>query len=380
MDPFTPGSVNFSAERLARIAQARNLVMRDGGELAPGGLEPWIERSWRRCLQRGQRPDHRVVFDLVTEQAQARARQASAGLLAAARPVMGEVARALASTQYFAILTNAQGVVVNVDGQLDRQDPRATSIARVGVDLSESAVGTTAIGAALSECAPVWLHRGEHFFGDNGVYSCAGAPIFSPNGQCAGMLDFTGVAVPERYELLSLAVHAARRIEVGMLAAVPHSLLLQLSWPGDVSASTYTQGASTFGLLAVDTDGCVVGADTTARNMLGLRAQAAAPSLDSIFAISSATLWDAAREPDRPLEVPLWSGLRVHVRGSRRSGTPLPIAPIAANTPVLRDMENSAIRKAVADARGNVAQAAKALGISRATVYRKLAQKARKLN
>ena len=33
------------------------------------------------------------------------------------------------------------------------------------------------------------------------------------------------------------------------------------------------------------------------------------------------------------------------------------------------------IRKAVADARGNVQQAARALGISRATVYRKLGRR-----
>jgi transcriptional regulator of acetoin/glycerol metabolism len=35
-------------------------------------------------------------------------------------------------------------------------------------------------------------------------------------------------------------------------------------------------------------------------------------------------------------------------------------------------VETALIRKAVADARGNVAEAARTLGISRATVYRKL--------
>jgi transcriptional regulator of acetoin/glycerol metabolism len=40
--------------------------------------------------------------------------------------------------------------------------------------------------------------------------------------------------------------------------------------------------------------------------------------------------------------------------------------------PRLRDVEAALIRKAVADARGNVAEAARTLGISRATVYRKL--------
>lgn len=38
----------------------------------------------------------------------------------------------------------------------------------------------------------------------------------------------------------------------------------------------------------------------------------------------------------------------------------------------LRDLEHSLIRQAVQQARGNVAEAARTLGISRATVYRKL--------
>ena len=38
----------------------------------------------------------------------------------------------------------------------------------------------------------------------------------------------------------------------------------------------------------------------------------------------------------------------------------------------LKDLETALIRKAVDDARGNVKEAARALGISRATVYRKL--------
>jgi transcriptional regulator of acetoin/glycerol metabolism len=41
----------------------------------------------------------------------------------------------------------------------------------------------------------------------------------------------------------------------------------------------------------------------------------------------------------------------------------------------LKDAQAALIHKAVARARGNVAQAALALGISRATVYRKLGKK-----
>jgi transcriptional regulator of acetoin/glycerol metabolism len=41
----------------------------------------------------------------------------------------------------------------------------------------------------------------------------------------------------------------------------------------------------------------------------------------------------------------------------------------------LKDLETALIRQAVAQARGNVMQAARALGISRATVYRRLGKK-----
>jgi transcriptional regulator of acetoin/glycerol metabolism len=41
----------------------------------------------------------------------------------------------------------------------------------------------------------------------------------------------------------------------------------------------------------------------------------------------------------------------------------------------LRDMETALIRKAMDDAQGNVQAAARSLGISRATVYRKLGKR-----
>jgi sigma-54 dependent transcriptional regulator, acetoin dehydrogenase operon transcriptional activator AcoR len=376
MNQEMAGPPQLALQRLASIAQARTAVMREGSALAVGVIQPWIERSWQRCLARGQRPEQHVAFDAISHQAQHRSAESHHNLLVAAKPVMSEVARTLAATRYFAILTNAAGVVVNVDGPIDSADGRATSIARVGVDLSETAVGTTAIGAALTEYAPVWLHRGEHFFNDNGAYSCAGAPIFAPDGRCAGMLDFTGIEVPERRELLSLAAHAARQIEAGLLYALPHALMLRLSWPGDGTPSASAQSHAQQGLLAVDANDGIVGADSAARTMLGLTGGNAALRLDDVFALSSAALWDAARHPERALDAPLWSGLRVQAQSVRRAGMAALAAPrLTPSALPLKELENSVIRKAVEDARGNVSDAAKALGISRATVYRKLGAK-----
>jgi sigma-54 dependent transcriptional regulator, acetoin dehydrogenase operon transcriptional activator AcoR len=92
-----------------------------------------------------------------------------------------------------------------------------------------------------------------------------------------------------------------------------------------------------------------------------------------LFAQPWEQLFDLARHGANtaPREVPLWSGLRLHALPQ------LPGEPAAAVAPrvPLRDVQVTLIRTAVAEAGGNVVQAAQALGISRATIYRRLGRK-----
>ncbi|HEY2255271.1 MAG TPA: helix-turn-helix domain-containing protein [Variovorax sp.] len=359
-------------ERNLSIAQARRQWI-DGEpaarEASAARVEPWLLRSWQRCLAAGHRPQQRVSFDAVSAPAARMVAERNRALVAAARPVLDRLSHAIADTRYFAILTDADGIVVDVGALPGGSDPTARyarDIARIGVDLSERAVGTTAIGAALAEHATVWLHRGEHFFDDTSVYSCAGAPLFGPQGQCIGMLDLTGVQVVERPELRHLAAASARSIENALVRSQPCELLLQIGWPGSVP------GAESEGLLCIDADGSVSGANAAARQMLHqpLSARTGLHCHD-LFALPPQMLFDGARRGDAVLEIPLWSGLRVQARPRMAGAAPAPFSPVL-DPPRLRDVETALIRKAVDEARGNVAQAARALGISRATVYRKL--------
>ncbi|WP_038205620.1 helix-turn-helix domain-containing protein [Xenophilus azovorans] len=352
-------------DRSGSIAHARRAWLH--GEVqarADAALPPWIARSWQRCLAAGRSPRERVMFEAVPRTAAAAAQERCGSFLGAARPVLERLSRAIAGTHYFALLTDADGVVIEV-GALHGQDDRAMrDIARVGVDLSERAVGTTAIGAALAERSPVWLHRGEHFFEDTGVYTCAGAPVFDPAGRCVGMLDLTGVNVVERPELQHLAQHAAQAIQNAWLRSLPCALLLQVNWPG--SLAPLDAAADSDGLLCLDADGRVLGANAMARQLLPLPAPGRAEAVQAgdLFAVPPSLLFDAAARHPAPVEVPLWSGLRLHVRAQRRD---------VQAAPRLRDVQASLIRQAVQDARGNVAEAARALGVSRATIYRRLA-------
>jgi len=335
---------------------------------ATSWLAPSIERSWRRCLAMGQQPQQTVSFEAVSASAMRQSIEASQPLLQAAAPVIRALTRTMLNTRYFAILTDAQGTVIDVNGPVDRNNPHAAAIARIGLNLSESAVGTTAIGTTLIDQQPVWLHRGEHFFHSNSVFSCAGAPIWGPDGQCVGMLDLTGVDVAEQPALKHLVTQSARSIETALALARPHRLLLRINWPGRVL------GSDSDGLVCVADDGRITGMNRAAMDMLSAPPVSEAVHCSNVFALPCETLFDAASTHRGAMEVPLWSGLRLQVLSQANPGPSgrLNAHGGAGHAVPLKDMETALIHKAVEDARGNVMEAARVLGISRATVYRKL--------
>jgi sigma-54 dependent transcriptional regulator, acetoin dehydrogenase operon transcriptional activator AcoR len=360
--------------RLNNIAVARRCVLEDRSSVQTGHIDSWIERSWRRCLSQGFEPQNTVQFAQISSQDLRRVEIENHDLIHAAKPLMDKLGRAIANTNYFAILTNAQGIVIDTNGAIDKTDKRAHLISRIGVDLSEHAVGTTAIGAALKELQPVWVHRGEHFFNDNTAFSCAGSPLFGSNGQCIGMLDLTGIMVQERPELKHLTSRTARTIENALLLQQPHNLLLRINWPGQ------PLGEDTDGLISLNNDGNILGANQTARLMVPQLTQLANFSssvmhASDLFAMPFSMLFDNSRRSHAAIEVSLWSGLRLialALRPENERNNMHIRTDSAYASHALRDVEAEMIKQAVDQARGNIAQAARDLGISRATLYRKL--------
>ena len=94
-----------------------------------------------------------------------------------------------------------------------------------------------------------------------------------------------------------------------------------------------------------------------------------------VFGVAFGMLLDCASRDDPILEIPLWTGLVLQALVLLPGDESRPLrAGAREHNPALplKDIETALIRKAVDQARGNVAQAALALGISRATVYRTL--------
>jgi transcriptional regulator of acetoin/glycerol metabolism len=163
-------------------------------------------------------------------------------------------------------------------------------------------------------------------------------------------------------------------------------MTVRLNWPGNA------MGSDADGILCIDAEGLITGANPAARQMIAaLPDDGRSLHVSEVFGAPYQMLFDAARRSHSLIDVPLWTGLRLQAlpveRGhaershaqweSASASTSQPFnASQTGNEPVgLRDIESALIHQAVERARGNVAQAAQALGISRATVYRKLGRK-----
>ena len=252
------------------------------------------------------------------------ARQRVERLLHAAQASLDRLYQAVGGVGCCVLLADRDGVPVDRRGAAADDATFRDWGLWTGAVWSEAAEGTNGIGTAIVEQRGLTIHRDQHFFTRNTALSCTTAPVFDHEGRLAAALDVSSCRadLTEAFVgLIAVAVQdAARRIEAeAFRLAFPDARVLVA--PGAERAGG--------GLIAVDRDDLVIGATRAARLALGL-------SPESL-------------------------------------GRPRPAADLMG-TPEgdLDAAERSALQRALARAGGNASAAARALGISRATLYRKL--------
>ncbi|WP_313625779.1 sigma-54-dependent Fis family transcriptional regulator [Achromobacter sp.] len=253
--------------RRQTLTQARLLFNQQG--VVPGGVvaEP-ILRSWRRCADLGF--DMRGVrrAELMTQGELREAQQRNEALRRMSEPAMSYLCRQAGGSGNLVILSDAQGLVLDSDGDTGFAH-RASRVALMpGAPWDEAAAGTNAIGTALVEGRPIAVHGAEHYFEPNRILTCAAVPISDSEGRTIGVLDLSSQARDIRPDVLALVRAAVDRIEHQLFGqAYDQCAVLRLH------ADHSGLGEPGEALLAFQGD-LLVGANRQALDALGLAATA----------------------------------------------------------------------------------------------------------
>lgn len=284
-----------------------------------------LAASWRRSgLRHGLDPASPARRTLLSGAELTRRRQANAELLEVARPLMEHLFQSVGQAGCSVMLSDAGGVILESRARdADRRTFEQAGLTPGGL-WSEDAEGTNGIGTCLIEQRAVTIHRDEHFASRNIGISCMDAPIYDAHGQLAAALDVSSCRDDHSLAIAGLVQKivkdAARRIERGVFARhFDGARIIDVNDPGGDAA-----------LLAVDRDDLLVGATRAARMK---------------FKLTDASMGGTTSAAD--------------LLGEGRQ-------------PSFEEAERATLRRALAQAGGNASAAARALGIGRATFYRRM--------
>lgn len=285
-----------------------------------------VAASWARSAQVHRlNPAQRRSDGRISAAELGAARDRLGALLPTAAPHLDRLFQMVGGLGACVVLADSRGIAVDRRGNPGEDRAFEDSGLWTGTAWSEADAGTNGIGTCLAEGRAVTIHRDQHFLARNIGLSCSSAPVHDPFGLLTAVIDVSTARadLPEAVASLigSTVADAARKVEADLFHHhFPRARIVLV--PG--------LDRGTGALLAVDADDLVIGATRAARLHLGLTGDLSAcpKPVGDLLGIDTHDCFDAA--------------------------------------------ERAVLTRALARSSGNVSAAARALGLSRATLHRKL--------
>ena len=175
------------------IVEARRAFF-EAGRTPVGQVPGAILQSWRRCRGLGLAANARPAIEPIDAPRLRAMREQHERLWRLARAEVEMLAADAANTGSIAILTDAEGWILDAEGSAAFLDKAGRVALMPGACWSEARVGTNAIGTAIADARAVEVRGGEHYAAPHRILNCAASPIFDPYGRMVGVLDISGDA------------------------------------------------------------------------------------------------------------------------------------------------------------------------------------------
>jgi transcriptional regulator of acetoin/glycerol metabolism len=185
-----------------------------GGTLPSDGLRCLIDDSWRRCFSEQVDPNQEQAAPPLDEDRIALLRRRHERLISVSTPLMAQARDFLAQTGTVMILTDPEGTILDVEGDLRMRSPLENVRLIPGCNWTESVIGTNAIGTALATRQSVQIHAAEHYCAGIQQWTCSATIIRDPlDASVLGAIDISGLSRSYSRHSLALVITTAGRIE-----------------------------------------------------------------------------------------------------------------------------------------------------------------------
>lgn len=359
------------------------------GKMSPEVREP-IADSWRKCRAAGLNPaggagnhvDERVLKSICA---------ANKELIEVAQPVMESVYEIVKKTHYLLVLTDANGYILETMGDEDIIRKSADMRFVKGAFWGTLDVGTNAISLALDYDIPIQTVGPEHYCVSHHGWTCSAAPIHGYYGELMGCINISG------------DVSTVNEHSLGLVLASAYSIEAQIKLRHSISIISAALDSSTDGILLLDSSYRTFWMNGSARMLMGADLQQMKkrnfsklfPNVDW----KGSFLDGSGKFYCEDAKIMTGNGLRhfslvinrlidygsltwcvtLRQRPVVPGKEPVPAEArsrsMETHIPKLTDSEKAELAeiKTVLDAfPGNIGRAAEELGISRATLYRRL--------
>jgi len=286
-----------------------------------------VAASWSRSVQHGLDPESALPPRRLNSSEFRRALERVGPLVELAQDVLDRLFHSVGDAGCCVLLTDHEGVPLARRGKAcDDRDFSKLGL-WTGVVWNEECGGTNGIGTSLAEGRPLTIYRDEHFFTRNIGLSCTVAPIRDAKGEIVAALDVSNARRDHDETLMKLVANATQ----DAAQKIEYRYFRESFRDARILVAPDTVGGPG-GLIAVDRSDLIVGASYAARRAYGLTdAQLGRPVNDVL------------------------------------TTTPEPGDDLLA-------AERGAVQRALSRTDNNVTAAARLLGISRATLHRKIAR------
>lgn len=371
--PYVPQTRHI--ERVRKAIEARTL--------RPGeSASPRLISSYRRSLEQYHLDPGATIGPRILTTTELRdVRQREEPVLRASGQCLSQLHEMVREADYCVMLTDAAGVTIDYRVDPDRRNAFKRAGLYPGSCWSEREEGTCGVATVLLDHEPITVHKVDHFRAAFTTLTCSASPIFGLSGELIGVLDASAVRSPDDRDSQRLVNHIVRQSAV----LIENSYFLHATthrWVILAHRNRHFVETQPEILIAFDERARAVAANRRAKECVpGLEHMPC--DVSELFDIRALRLLDARMGYDFiTLRLvgsgePLFARVRppvLHTPHHRHGAADATTGSLPAPAGEADTNERRRIVNALTTAKWHPVEAAKLLGISRATLYRRIAK------